>query len=105
MFACRHCGQFFPVTPGADLHCSPKCARDYETAKIDTAALLVEQGFALHGEIPNLFVKDGVHVSLEQVMHEGFQRTLEAHSHALAARNAIAGNAGQTDLGPAGAHS
>lgn len=36
-------------------------------------------GFTQVSDVPNLWVKDAVHISLEQVMREGLDETLARH--------------------------
>jgi|SRR5579884_825969 len=81
---CHGCGAIFPIAPGADLHCAHDCRTDYESAVDEAVKALTSEGFSRDTAAPNLFIKDGVAVSLEQVIREGFKRTLEAHNAAVA---------------------
>jgi hypothetical protein len=83
-FACKSCGAIFQHRPGADLHCGDECRQDYELAIEQAISALRQEGFSRETEAPNLFVKDGVFVSIEQVIHEGFENALAAHARAVA---------------------
>ena len=52
-------------------------------------AELKKQGFVPDPEIPNVYLKDGVGVTLERVASIGLPKALEHHGHAVAARKAI----------------
>lgn len=49
-------------------------------------ATLADTGFIQVKEIPNLWVKDGVHVSIDEVMREGLHPTLARHQQAVRER-------------------
>ena len=81
--ACRGGGHNFPGAVGADIHCSDRC-RNAQTEAIERAiSLLAQNGFTRHEDTPNLLSKDGVSLSLEQVMHEGAEKALERHGRAV----------------------
>lgn len=81
---CHSCGAIKAIAPGADLHCDQQCREDYATAVEQAAIALTAEGFSRDTAIPNLFVKGGVAVSLEQVIREGLESTLAAHNTAVA---------------------
>lgn len=81
--SCHSCGRLHRSDHGGDLHCSAEC-RD-QAAK-DRAAVeqeLIAAGFTRHAEIPNLWEKAGVHISMDQVIREGFEETLAQHAAAI----------------------
>lgn len=86
VLACRSCGAVGSIQSGADLICGPECAADYATAGTEAVAALTQEGFSRDTTTPNLFWKDGVAVSLEQVVHEGFEKSVAAHQRSVAAR-------------------
>jgi hypothetical protein len=83
--ACRTCGRSFLHKPGAGLHCTTKCEENYADAIADAKQCLEAAGFVVSPAAPNLYVKNGVAVTIEQVIHEGLEETLAAHDAAVAA--------------------
>lgn len=84
---CRQCGRAFPQAPGADLYCSDECrkAHGVETALGEEHLRIA--GFQPVDGIHGLWEKGGVHVTADQVKHEGIHETLDRHSEALADRS------------------
>lgn len=79
---CVGCGENFPHVPGADLYCSGDCRKEHEAALAEAAKVLLSEGFSRVKATPNLFHRDGVAISIEQVMDEGIESTLAAHDRA-----------------------
>lgn len=79
-FHCHNCGNAFPHKPGVGLHCSQKCeaADNRKKAKIEESIL--KQGFKRNRKAPNVFTKNGVSITLEQVKLNGLKETLKAHA-------------------------
>lgn len=86
-FNCRGGDHRFSHRHGADLHCGPECAAQYAAEHQELEARLAREGFTQHKEAPNLWVKDDVHISIEQVMHEGLDSALAGHSATTANRS------------------
>jgi hypothetical protein len=81
---CAHCGNDFPRTAGAGLFCGDDCKAEFAKAHELTKGMLMEAGFTQHPETPNLWVKDGVAVALENVKHVGMDKTIQRHASAVA---------------------
>lgn len=79
---CRVCGQ--PVVNG-NLYCSKACGEG-RTSHRATAAALEARGFVRDPETPNVFLKDGVGMTVEHVAHVGLEQALKQHGHAAEAR-------------------
>jgi hypothetical protein len=79
---CRNpvCGR---ETPRGALYCCATCFKVYSDLQQRTREELVAAGFTQHGETPNVFEKDGVLVSLEQVMKHGIDEAYEKAAHAI----------------------
>jgi hypothetical protein len=67
------------------LYCSEACRKGYEAKAQSAVAQLKALGFTQHPETPNLFVKDGVHISKEQVHRGNLPELVQKHA-AVAAR-------------------
>lgn len=80
VFHCHGCGSGFPHKPGADLFCSEKCRKRQEKKVQQTAATLAAKGFKRSSKAPNVFTKDGVSITLEQVLTNGLKETIAAHA-------------------------
>lgn len=80
---CHGDGGLFPHRHGADLHCSEECAGQHRVAQTLFEQSLSHAGFHQVKEIPNLWERDGVHISIEKVMREGLDQTLAEHRAAL----------------------
>jgi hypothetical protein len=76
---CHGCGAHFQNRKGADLHCSDECAGQHQAAQTMFQESLTKAGFVQVANVPNLWVKDAVHISMEQVMREGLDETLARH--------------------------
>jgi hypothetical protein len=86
-FDCRNCGTKFAWSPGADLFCGDDCRADWDKCLKETEDQLVQAGFSRHAETPNLWIKDNVAISIEQAIHEGFEKAILAHQRAVTAIN------------------
>lgn len=84
---CRHCGRRFPAAPGADLYCSDECSKAHPVETAIGAELLRKAGFSPVDGVHGLWEKGGVHVTADQVKHEGIHKALDAHSETLADRS------------------
>lgn len=76
---CHACGRLFPHRRGADLYCSPKCEAQDKAAHGLMQIALHDAGFSQVKEVPNLWLKDGVHISTDEVLREGLAPTLAKH--------------------------
>lgn len=76
---CHGCGASFQNRKGADLHCSKECEGQHQAAQSMFQKSLEAAGFTQVADVPNLWVKNEVHISLEQVMREGLDETLARH--------------------------
>jgi hypothetical protein len=83
---CHGHGASFPHRAGADLHCSEECAGQHRAAESLFVKALQNAGFHQSEAVPNLWERDGVQISIEQVMREGMDETLARHRAAVAAR-------------------
>lgn len=84
LVTCLQCRRKLPIQYG-DLFCSPKCRKENAAAKVEVEHTLALQGFEPVKGILNLWVKDGVHLTTDQVMHEGLAISTEKHAEAVAA--------------------
>lgn len=73
---CRTCGG--KVLYG-NLYCSQACGKLKKATDQANADQLVKQGFSQDPDTPNIFVKDGVAVTLDHVAHIGITKTLSRH--------------------------
>lgn len=80
---CHHCGKPVPRELGGDLTCSADCRQRFAKARDASELQLRSAGFTQHAEIPSLWAKDGVHISIDQVTREGFEETLARHAEAV----------------------
>jgi hypothetical protein len=83
---CHSCGRPHVSQLGGDLHCSPACQQAAADQVADVCKQMEACGF-YPGEVANLWEKGGIHISLEQVMREGLEATLQKHADALAEQN------------------
>lgn len=84
---CRDCGGHHPAVPGADLYCSDECRRSHAVELAIGEEQLRKAGFQPVDGVHGLWEKGGVHVTADQVKHEGIEVTLDKHSEALADRS------------------
>jgi protein-arginine kinase activator protein McsA len=84
---CQSCGRTFAATAGAGLRCGPSCNAEYEAAVSQAVETLTAGGFTRSETTPNLFSKDNVNISIEQVIHEGIEAALASHDRAVAAHS------------------
>lgn len=77
---CHHCGKPVPRAHGGDLTCGKECRQRYAKARERTGQQLQAAGFIEHAELPGLWAKDGVHISIDQVIREGLKETLARHA-------------------------
>ncbi len=79
---CHGCGARFRRYAGADLHCRPECGEKH-AAKIDEIKkTLASSGFEVHPEAENVYMQEGIALTVEQVLHEGIDRVMERHRQA-----------------------
>ncbi len=69
---CRTCGK--PVLYG-DLYCSRECGQAPKVAHEQLRA----QGFTQSAETPNVYTRDGIAVTVEQVSYMGIDAALRVH--------------------------
>jgi hypothetical protein len=81
---CLHCGRSKVSKLGGDLTCSPDCRKAWAARRTAAEAALRSNGFTQYPEISNLWAKDGVHLSIDQVIREGIETALARHSDATA---------------------
>ena len=80
-----HAGSF-PHRRGVGLHCSKECEARHLTDKQIVEEQLKHAGFTQVKEVPNLWERDGVHLSIEEAMREGLDSTLARHQDVVASR-------------------
>jgi hypothetical protein len=85
-FRCHGCARAFHHRSGADLHCSKECEERHRADQQAMESALKNAGFHQLKEIPNLWERDGVHLSIEQVMRNGFDQSLAEHRRAIKER-------------------
>jgi hypothetical protein len=81
---CHHCKRRRATRYGGDLYCRVSCQQAAAQAKQDAVAQLVAAGFTQVPRVLNLWVKNGVHLSIGRVLHEGFATAIARHSAAAA---------------------
>lgn len=75
---CTHCGRRMPRVDGAGLRCGDDCAKAH-VAKLEGAeAELLMRGF-IPADAPNIYVKDGVAVTLHEVKTHGMDQAIVRH--------------------------
>lgn len=74
------CGKAFPHQPGAGLFCSPRCEKAHRAHVERTAGQLVARGFKRNAKAPNVFTKDGISITQEQVKQHGLKEILKLHA-------------------------
>jgi hypothetical protein len=82
--ACRHCKKPFRRAAGAGLECGSDCEQAYINAMDAHRKALSAAGFVQHPETPNVWHKDGVAITEEQVKHVGFEKAIRKHTSAVA---------------------
>ena len=85
---CHGCGKRFTHRHGVGIYCSAGCEGETKTRKAVAEQKLQQAGFAQHADAPHTWIKDGVAVAIEQVLREGHDVVLEAHTQAV--RNRVA---------------
>lgn len=79
-YRCHGCGAARLTTSShATLHCGAACASHRTAADEKHATELASAGFTRHADAPNLMVKGGFAVSLEQCWREGGTEKALAH--------------------------
>jgi hypothetical protein len=84
-FPCRNCGA---MTETSFLYCKQQCHDEFIEKRRTAKADLLAAGFVQHPEARNTFLHDGVSVSIEQVMRDGLEQTIKAHTEIVAVRAA-----------------
>jgi hypothetical protein len=79
----RACKQSVPHQHGVDQFCSTKCREQYAADYAGAAMELGKRGFMHLSEPPNAFLKDGVSVTVEEVLHHGIDQVLSLHAGAV----------------------
>ncbi len=77
---CRTCGK---VSQYGALFCTEKCEAAHIKKRSAYVSRLEMEGFERDPAFSNLFVKDGIAVSLEKIEHAGMDQTLLEHGHAV----------------------
>lgn len=80
---CMYCTG--PVNYGA-LFCSPECEAMVDDKHFDHGKHLESKGFERNGDTPNLYVKDGVALSLEHIRAVGLDKALLHHQFSVDAK-------------------
>lgn len=81
---CRVCGN---AVVNGNLYCSHACG-DGRVSHSATAQALEHRGFVRDAETPNVFLKDGIGLTVEHVAHVGLEQALKQHGHAVGVRQA-----------------
>lgn len=79
---CHHCGKAFRHQPAVGLFCSLRCEKQYAADRAKAGQQLGAKGFTVNKKAPNVFTKDGVSITLEQVKVHGLKETLNLHAAA-----------------------
>lgn len=75
---CNHCGKRMSRVDGAGLHCGPDCAKEHFEKLAGAEAELLMQGF-VPADAPNIYVKDGVALTLHEVKTHGMDQAIIRH--------------------------
>ena len=67
---CHGHGGDFAHRRGADLNCSKECEAQLRAAQSIFEKVLEDTGFSRVQEVPNIWKREGVHLSIEEVMRE-----------------------------------
>jgi predicted ATP-dependent serine protease len=78
-FTCRHCGKRFPKTLGAGLCCGDDCQTEYAKHAETISDQLSAAGFEQSSEAPNMWSKDNVSITIEEVKHVGLDEAIRKH--------------------------
>lgn len=65
---------------GDGLYCSASCAAQHKTLLAAAEKALAEEGFKAHIDIKNLYGKNGVYISIEDVVSRGIEKVLAEHA-------------------------
>jgi hypothetical protein len=77
--SCRGCGDIFGRTPGAGLFCDADCEAEHIEQLKSICGQLVEAGFIQSEEAPNMWSKDNVSITIEEVKHVGLDEAIRRH--------------------------
>lgn len=89
--ACHYCGKHDTETvmqQNGGRFCSDGCAIAYQSDIEKAATSLAANGFERSPETPNLYTKDGVSLTVEEVMNEGLGSSLARHTAIVAEQRA-----------------
>jgi hypothetical protein len=84
---CHGCEKATISHQGGDVFCSDECRKQHAAAKLMFEAVLKDTGFVQSKDVPNLWARDGVHISIEEVMRSGIKETLARHQASCEARS------------------
>lgn len=99
-FLCHGCGIQFPYSVGAGLFHSADCEAQFNANKETLRNSLIAAGFTQDPDASNLWTQNGVAVSLEQVVKEGFAATLAVQSAVVQLDGGTQDLQGQAPIGP-----
>jgi hypothetical protein len=71
-----------PRVSGAGLHCGDDCEKEHQGQIEADRNSLFSSGFTL-SEVPNVFEKDGVSLTLGEVKHVGIDKALVIHAQTV----------------------
>lgn len=101
---CTHCGKNMPRESGAGLHCGDDCAKEHNEQLCDTETQLLKLGFSnVDSDAPNIFVKDGVAVTLHEVKHVGIDKAMATHAETVRGMRSLQDSGEQPALVDSGA--
>ncbi len=83
--ACRDLVGHSTLTEG--LFCSPACRDKYAADHLAIGKQLTEAGFSQHPDTPNMWLKQDVAITAEEVRNHGITKVLERHARAIASVN------------------
>lgn len=84
---CAHCGEEFPRVACAGLFCGDDCKQQHAEQMVKAVEDLKAAGFEPHAEVSNLWVKDGMAISVEHVKQIGMEQALKLHASHVAGMN------------------
>lgn len=75
---CNHCGKRMSRVDGAGLHCGDDCTKEHYEKLAGAEAELLMQGF-VPADAPNIYIKDGVALTLHEVKTHGMDQAIVRH--------------------------
>jgi hypothetical protein len=80
---CHGCGKMFPHRHGTGLYCSAGCEGETKTRQAVEEEKLKAVGFEQDANSPHTFHKDGVAISIQEVLYTSHESVLAIHQTAV----------------------